>query len=958
MTIGDLKISLFLDVKPLGESIKTSLNLLRMFSTSAGQLMKLQPPTFKAGDIDSEINKLNTTLSKLNSEAEQTSTSTDKLGDSFQKSSTVSFRLNDSLQNLFLRFQGIQTVLQILKNTFSEYLTKFNSYQSALLGLESISVFKGLDKNEAKDVAQNLDLVKNGLLSIADASTAFKNLLAANFTLEQSTEIIRRLGESAAFGRQESLSFGDAVRSATEGIKNGNSILVDNAGVTKNLSIMLEEAGFKAQDLMKAGQDAGIRMAIFNGIIQETNGQLGNADKLMNSSQGGLIRFSKAVDDLKIAFGGIVSTMASVAVTILMPVNKFLLEAPPKMKVAALAIMTVLTAVTLLNGQLSVTTKGFLLINALMIALPTPIKILVGGLALITAGIIAVNGQLVVMNTALGGLPLLIGLVVTGAAAFTSAYSDVSSTVSDINSVMEESNDKIKEQEENLKSLLTVNEALKNGMVLTMQEQENYNAALERVKQVYPEVVSGIDSKTRAESLNEKGLTDLIEKEKEKLKIYTDAATETIAAELANLTEEYVEQSEEVNELNNKLKDGAKILKEEFFFWNLNPFETFEGYLSSASAELLETAKTAEDTQKKIIDLFSTNFKNAPLHQLFKGLSAHLGDSKLAADTLNDAVSVMVSNILTRFKALTSSASILSEAFELLTLAQNLIKVGEQIGAPEVMKKGQDIINKYDELLKKQESIINSLPKSETKKSTSHEAEKEEKKKIDLLEEYNKKLKETEDIIADIQLKLQSPDLRFDERYFLLEQLQKYIDILNEYKRIKIKPGEVEAPDVQINKVDKKKQKKEKAITFDDRLNQGLVSAQRIAEILGLGADTFVSKLINGLSNAVSLVNSIAGLLAAIMGGGGGGGLFGLLRGIFSFGSSGGGASGAAPGRMMPIGGQSNLDKLVERFSAAFQTLSAPQVVQIPYVQNYKLKGNDIEVSLRRTQRIIGNRKK
>lgn len=53
--------------------------------------------------------------------------------------------------------------------------------------------------------------------------------------------MMNRFKDSAAFGRQSSLSLGEAVKSATEGIKNENSILVDNAGVTKNVSMMWEE---------------------------------------------------------------------------------------------------------------------------------------------------------------------------------------------------------------------------------------------------------------------------------------------------------------------------------------------------------------------------------------------------------------------------------------------------------------------------------------------------------------------------------------------------------------------------------------------------------------------------------------------------------------------------------------------------------------------------------------------
>jgi hypothetical protein len=63
-------------------------------------------------------------------------------------------------------------------------------------------------------------------MSVSQASTGLKNLLLAGFGLDQAVILMNRFKDSAAFGRQGALSFGDAITSATEGIKNGNSILV------------------------------------------------------------------------------------------------------------------------------------------------------------------------------------------------------------------------------------------------------------------------------------------------------------------------------------------------------------------------------------------------------------------------------------------------------------------------------------------------------------------------------------------------------------------------------------------------------------------------------------------------------------------------------------------------------------------------------------------------------------
>lgn len=193
-------------------------------------------------------------------------------------------------------------VMGAINGTFDEA----NKLTGALTGLNSVARAFGQDAGAAKRAAQ--DLAKDGLMGVADAATGLKNLLAAGFSLEQATTLMDRFKDSAAFGRQGSLEFGQAVASATEGIKNGNSILVDNAGVTKNLSVMLTEAGFSAADMGKASTDAGVRQAIYNGILKETQAQLGDSEKLSNSFAGAQARAAASADTLRASVGNAIQT--------------------------------------------------------------------------------------------------------------------------------------------------------------------------------------------------------------------------------------------------------------------------------------------------------------------------------------------------------------------------------------------------------------------------------------------------------------------------------------------------------------------------------------------------------------------------------------------------------------------------------------------------------------------------
>jgi hypothetical protein len=181
-----------------------------------------------------------------------------------------------------------------LVGAFQSTIQAANRLDAGLIGLSSVA--NAFNQNADKAKAAAISLASDGLMSVGEAATALKNLLAAGFGLDQAITLVDRFKDTAAFGRQAALSFGQAITSATEGIKNGNSILVDNAGVTKNLSNMLVEAGFSAQDLSKATSDVNVRQALFNGILKESKPQLGDAARLLGTAAGQQAKFSSQLE--------------------------------------------------------------------------------------------------------------------------------------------------------------------------------------------------------------------------------------------------------------------------------------------------------------------------------------------------------------------------------------------------------------------------------------------------------------------------------------------------------------------------------------------------------------------------------------------------------------------------------------------------------------------------------------
>lgn len=96
---------------------------------------------------------------------------------------------------------------------------------NAWQGLQSIVEGQGRSFGAAQSFIN--DYISDGLVPLENAVTAYKNLAARGYSDDQIQKTLVALKDAAAFGRQASYSLGDAVTSATEGLKNENSILVN-----------------------------------------------------------------------------------------------------------------------------------------------------------------------------------------------------------------------------------------------------------------------------------------------------------------------------------------------------------------------------------------------------------------------------------------------------------------------------------------------------------------------------------------------------------------------------------------------------------------------------------------------------------------------------------------------------------------------------------------------------------
>lgn len=201
----------------------------------------------------------------------------------------------------FAGIVGIAFSVGAIANFGKEAIKAASDLSNAWLGLQSIIEGQGKSFSKAKSFIN--DYISDGLVPLENAVTAYKNLAARGYNTDQIEQTLTALKDAAAFGRQASYSLGDAVTSATEGLKNENSILVDNAGVTKNVAKMWDEyaksIGTTANNLTQAQKI----QAEVNGILNETRFQTGDAAKVAGTYSGQVSLLSYNFQNLKVAVG-------------------------------------------------------------------------------------------------------------------------------------------------------------------------------------------------------------------------------------------------------------------------------------------------------------------------------------------------------------------------------------------------------------------------------------------------------------------------------------------------------------------------------------------------------------------------------------------------------------------------------------------------------------------------------
>ena len=175
-------------------------------------------------------------------------------------------------------------------DAFRSVIDESVQLENALTGLKAVAQATGNDVNSINERAK--ELASDGLIPLTEVSASLKNLLATGLSADQAVKTFKALRDAAAFNRQGTLSLGQAIEGATQGIKNQNSIMVDNAGITKNLSVIYKEYANSVGKTVGQLSDAEKVQAAYLGIQKEAQLFQGNYNTLLNTFSGSISKVS------------------------------------------------------------------------------------------------------------------------------------------------------------------------------------------------------------------------------------------------------------------------------------------------------------------------------------------------------------------------------------------------------------------------------------------------------------------------------------------------------------------------------------------------------------------------------------------------------------------------------------------------------------------------------------------
>lgn len=289
-----------------GKVLESSLKLYENARIKVSSLLSaIKDTANKTSTLAQKVYGIDKSSSKANKSVYKLSKSVKDVGYASKDASSKTDTFSSSLKKLGIAGAAYFSVSSVI-NFGKEISTQFINAQTSAGKLYATLSGQGMSFNKADNFISKY--IEDGLVSLEDARTAYANLASMGMDTSGIENIMTTFKDSASVARQSGKTISQAVSEATEGLKQGLSINVDNAGITKNLSVMEKEYK-RLNNITGTLTQEQKNLAYQQGIAAEGAKYMGSASKMSDTYSGSISKLSSSFTRFKVILGGILAAV-------------------------------------------------------------------------------------------------------------------------------------------------------------------------------------------------------------------------------------------------------------------------------------------------------------------------------------------------------------------------------------------------------------------------------------------------------------------------------------------------------------------------------------------------------------------------------------------------------------------------------------------------------------------------
>ncbi len=206
---------------------------------------------------------------------------------------------NKGLENSWIAVAATATIaLNGIINSIKSATEEYKAHEQAMSSLQNVADYTGQSMDDLSGIMEKYE----GIMTKSDLATTIKNFTLMGMKAEETEKMIEALTNSAIRNRNANYTVSEAVRVASEGYRQGLSTLSDSAGVTENLSVMLDNyaqsIGKTASQLTETEKN----QAYLNRTMYAAQPFAGAMEDYLDSLAGKQGEYSQSMRETQVAF--------------------------------------------------------------------------------------------------------------------------------------------------------------------------------------------------------------------------------------------------------------------------------------------------------------------------------------------------------------------------------------------------------------------------------------------------------------------------------------------------------------------------------------------------------------------------------------------------------------------------------------------------------------------------------